>query len=316
MAIMFPSEFPEHLQSEPMYRGEFDTFKALCKLPDEYEVFYNRNVRQGETISATERPIDFIVTHPEKGLLGIEVKGGKVRINEHVEIEQYYEGRWNFKDPYKQNKDALRDLRDTVKGDGGHYYIHASTAVIFPNTTRDDFTQNRKYRSPDSAFCSDELSDLVLYIPKAFSKPRFEKSFKKAWKNGGFIDIRRRLLNMPQATRTYKPAKKEKWFGKSKKPIAKKESVPLENVSISSVQPQEEVTELLVEENEVIPKNWPRAPYLPPRPEPYPTTHHEQKLVSSITTKKRQHLTWYEVLIAAGTFIGAFGFFYFVFKRM
>ena len=203
-----------------------------------------------------------------------------------------------------------------MKRDGGSYYIHASTAVIFPNTTRDDFTQNRKYRSPDSAFCFDELSDLALYIPKAFSKPRFEKSFKKAWKNGGFIDIRRRLLNMPQAARDYKPVKKEKWFEKSKKPIVMKESVSLENVSMGSVQPQEEVTELLVEEEVVIPKNWPRAPYLPPRPEPYPTPHHEQKFVSSITTKKRQYLAWYEVLIAVGTLIGAFGFFYFIFKRI
>lgn len=60
--------------------GEALVYKALCRLNDEYTVFH---LYRGKWRSEGEG--DFIVIHPRKGILSIEVKSGSIA---------YRDGQW------------------------------------------------------------------------------------------------------------------------------------------------------------------------------------------------------------------------------
>lgn len=80
MAKMTPVSFPKELENDPRRNAEKKVFSALRdSLPDEFEVYYSRpwwgldpdgSEKHGEA--------DFIVGHPDKGVIFLEVKGGRV----------------------------------------------------------------------------------------------------------------------------------------------------------------------------------------------------------------------------------------------
>lgn len=73
MAVLYPPAFPHDLAQRPARAGEKVVYDALARaLDDDWSVFYDRRVK------GSNRPIDFIVLHPERGLVAIEVKGGMV----------------------------------------------------------------------------------------------------------------------------------------------------------------------------------------------------------------------------------------------
>ena len=193
MAQMFPKTLPPSILDDPKRKGEIDTFDALSKLSDEHIIFYDRCVRAGSSVSAYERPIDFIVLHEKAGMLAIEVKGGKVRVNDRGLIEHYYQKRWNPKDPMEQLKRAVHTLKDNAKADSANYFIPISLCVIFPNTPR----ANVGGKLPDGMLCEDDLELLPTQLPALFHRTREGPE----WAQSSFIDMRRRLQNMPQSNR-------------------------------------------------------------------------------------------------------------------
>jgi nuclease-like protein/UvrD-like helicase family protein/AAA domain-containing protein len=76
MAKMFPSPAPPELRNDPARDGERLVYEALeSGLSPQYKVFYS--VRWlSKTRYAQDGEADFIIAHPEKGVLVIEVKGG------------------------------------------------------------------------------------------------------------------------------------------------------------------------------------------------------------------------------------------------
>lgn len=74
MAIFYPSNVQDFHSSE----GEKLVWKSLHRLPDSYTVFYS--YRWLGTISQrrSEGEADFVVLHPSKGILSIEVKAGDI----------------------------------------------------------------------------------------------------------------------------------------------------------------------------------------------------------------------------------------------
>lgn len=115
-------------------------FAALrSQLSEEYSVFYSVEwlAHRGYERAASEGEIDFVIAHPEHGVLILEVKGGKVQ----HDAQQGYQivrddGRVSpLNDPFAQarrNRHALIDLLKTVPGFKGEspevYY-----SVAFPN---------------------------------------------------------------------------------------------------------------------------------------------------------------------------------------
>ncbi len=73
MALLTPSLFPHDLSLRANREAEARVFVALEQaLDDTWQVFYDRRVK------GARRPIDFIVVHPARKVLALEVKGGLV----------------------------------------------------------------------------------------------------------------------------------------------------------------------------------------------------------------------------------------------
>jgi hypothetical protein len=137
MAKMYPTELSPKTKS-PAEKMLYKLFRD--KLSDEYHVYHNirwqgiddkRRARDGET--------DFIIAHPEQGILLIEVKGGEIYRDEN--------GRWHSidgqgkdhkldKDPFEQVMESKHQLLDYLKRCHGWppRFVTFGHAVAFPDT--------------------------------------------------------------------------------------------------------------------------------------------------------------------------------------
>jgi len=91
-------------------------YVALKKLPDGYEVLHSypwlRPNRTLQNEPLREGEADFVVLHPRKGMLVIEVKGGN---SISLKERQWYRSNEPLKDPFVQARRSQYALLDTVK---------------------------------------------------------------------------------------------------------------------------------------------------------------------------------------------------------
>lgn len=140
MAIMFPSVLPDYIRRDPFREAEVYVYDELkTQLPDSYRCYYSRPwlgvTSRGEEI---EGEADFVIAHPEKGVLVVEVKGGGVRRLENSEqwvSTNRFKITNNIKDPVKQANDSkhalLRKLREHPAWSGA--WVTMRHGVIFPD---------------------------------------------------------------------------------------------------------------------------------------------------------------------------------------
>lgn len=136
MARMYPdvppSEF-EHTSEEPVYVALRD------QLGDDYAVLHSYPwLRPWRGDALLEGEADFVVVHPKRGLLVLEVKGGDtIRHDGRRWFRETMDGQKEFQDPFVQarrNMHALLDIirersgRRLSKEDMAHGY-----AVVFPH---------------------------------------------------------------------------------------------------------------------------------------------------------------------------------------
>lgn len=74
MAIFYPSHVTDFHGSE----GEKLVYEALHRLSNDYVVFYSLRWLGTITQRWSEEAADFVVFHPSKGVLSIEVKAGDI----------------------------------------------------------------------------------------------------------------------------------------------------------------------------------------------------------------------------------------------
>lgn len=133
MARMYPQ--PMHPDTRSHAERELYTGFQL-QLPDDFVVFHSVSwqvrdttdgVRDGET--------DFVVAHPDFGILIVEVKGGRIRYDGQA-------GRWFsndniIKDPFKQGREAKYSLLAKLKElpYWSNRWITVGYAVAFPDVT-------------------------------------------------------------------------------------------------------------------------------------------------------------------------------------
>ena len=120
--------------------SEKRVFKALEQgLPDDWVCIHSRRfvIPATATRSVKEGEIDFIVLHPSRGYICLEVKGGRVERDENnawYSTDRHGE-RHPIKDPGRQAQNACRSisnyLRDRIQGPPLHY----SWGVIFSDIT-------------------------------------------------------------------------------------------------------------------------------------------------------------------------------------
>ena len=78
MATIYPSPLPEHYRHEPEHRAEILFYDHLREsLGGEYRVFYDV-AWQSRTDHGLDGQADFVLAHPEQGLMVLEVKGGRL----------------------------------------------------------------------------------------------------------------------------------------------------------------------------------------------------------------------------------------------
>ena len=58
--------------------GEYQIYKALLKLPDDYIVFYSLHWSKKEKYRVSWGESDFTIFHPKRGILVIEAKSGEI----------------------------------------------------------------------------------------------------------------------------------------------------------------------------------------------------------------------------------------------
>jgi hypothetical protein len=136
MATMFPRTLDRDDVKSP---AELDVFHELeHQLPNDWLAFHSVSwlVRDpGE--GAKDGEIDFVLVHPDRAIVCLEVKGGKIACD-HGQWKRYKDGRWEkAKDPFTQALDHRHNLSrliDTVDGWRGRdlLLVHA---VAFPDTT-------------------------------------------------------------------------------------------------------------------------------------------------------------------------------------
>lgn len=132
MAKMIPNQISDESSS-----GEKKIFEKLKKLPDEYVVIHS--LKMLKHIQKVEGKIDFFIICP-KGILCIEVKGGRVERREGIWIFKDRYGNENTKveGPYEQVAknmySLIEDLKDRLKNSNINVSnIQFAYAVAFPD---------------------------------------------------------------------------------------------------------------------------------------------------------------------------------------
>lgn len=139
MAKIFPERLPLSIQEDSKRRAECLVYNALKNLPDAYVVYYSihwlflpdtRGIKEGEA--------DFIIAHPQKGIIVLEVKGGGIRFS--AEDGQWYSrdffgNEHEIKDPVQQGSSNFHQLLKQLQQLPGwpDTFLNIGNAVCFPD---------------------------------------------------------------------------------------------------------------------------------------------------------------------------------------
>ena len=146
MALMYPRTL---LRSEVKSDAEFNVFGHLRdQLDDEWECFHSASwmIKDPEK-GAKDGEIDFVIAHPDKGIICLEVKGGGIECR-HGEWSRIEMGKpVHISDPFTQALDHRYDLNRKIKKVSGwkRHNLLLVHAVAFP-----DITVHRLVLAPDA----------------------------------------------------------------------------------------------------------------------------------------------------------------------
>ncbi|MBR7179094.1 MAG: ATP-binding domain-containing protein [Oscillospiraceae bacterium] len=138
MAIMYP-EKPHECEA---YSCEEIMFDCLEKLPDTYYVFHSFKIVNVIDDTIRESETDFVIVHPEKGILCLEAKAGKIK----------YDNGWRYSNgtlmkhngPYRQAALSKWKLRDLIQFSDYSYLLERCKllhGVWFPTVSRSYFNR-------------------------------------------------------------------------------------------------------------------------------------------------------------------------------
>jgi hypothetical protein len=129
--------YPKPMRPDTPSHAERELYAAFQRqLSDEFVVFHSvswqaRNTRDGVKDGET----DFVVAHPDFGILLMEVKGGGIRYDGHTGL--WFSNDNQIKDPFQQIQDGKYSLLDKLKElpYWRDRWITVGGAVAFPDVT-------------------------------------------------------------------------------------------------------------------------------------------------------------------------------------
>jgi len=159
MPTMYPKPLPRSVASDPLRAAERKVYEALeASLGPDHAVFYSvawlsRNPRSG----AHDGEVDFVVAHAERGVLLLEVKGGRICRDQGT-------GRWTsidragfphtIHDPFQQARASKHALIEKLKDHPlfGRAWVPAGHGVVLPDCA-----------SPHGPLAPDALPEITVF---------------------------------------------------------------------------------------------------------------------------------------------------------
>lgn len=124
--------------------AELELYEAFEKLPDEFTVFHS--VKWFAKARGTVGEIDFLIAHPQRGVLVMEVKGGVIKLESGDWYSTDRNGRTSgIKDPCEQSERNRRALSDWLADD---FRTKRFKYALFPAVALPDSRVDRDIR-PD-----------------------------------------------------------------------------------------------------------------------------------------------------------------------
>lgn len=179
---MWPRLLPAYIRSDLLRSAEVAVYDQLqLALPEGWDVYYSRPWL-GLTPSGGERDgeCDFVVAHPDYGVLTVEVKGGGIFFDPKTDewlSQDRHKLRHRIKNPIDQARKAKHALLKKVQAIRGwpSGYIRFRHGVIFPDATEPpgDLGADR----PRHLFCCriELRSGLAAWIKQRLSDDNNEK---------------------------------------------------------------------------------------------------------------------------------------------
>ena len=140
MATMHPRPLPASVRDDPRRSAEVRTYEALDTLDDDFHVFYGVTWQSRNGGRARDGEADFLVAHPDLGLLVLEVKGGRIARGPEGWTSTDRTGTVHgIRDPGQQAQENHYLLLDKIREFPGwrHRPIRAGHGVVFPDCAVD-----------------------------------------------------------------------------------------------------------------------------------------------------------------------------------
>jgi len=144
MATIYPTPLPRHIEDDPMRAAERRVYEALRDgVGQEFSVFYGVAWLGTLGAGARDGEVDFVVAHPDLGVLLLEVKGGAIS-------RDGISGRWTsvdhagyphpIQDPFAQVRTSKHALLERFKEHPAirHLWIPMGHGVVLPDSARPD----------------------------------------------------------------------------------------------------------------------------------------------------------------------------------
>lgn len=175
MAKFYPERPPQSILDDPSRKAELRVFEALQGLPAKFRVFYSLHWQSFQSYpGANEGEADFIIAHPDMGVIILEVKGGGIRYDAERDLWfSHSQGGeiFNIKDPIQQGRrnhyELLRKFEQLPNWPGGKFNIWHT--VCFP----DIHLTPGQYLKPDlpreAVIDMDDLNNITASIQRIFS---------------------------------------------------------------------------------------------------------------------------------------------------
>ena len=128
------------LSRDEQLRGRQAVRNALQTVAGDIAIFYNPKLNAEAMTDLYDRPLDIVLFHRTKGLLGIAIKSGEVVEESNGLVSQYQPAKQYYKiiDPTKQAQKALLALLDECDPSFKDF-VPISVAVVFPDTHQSEF---------------------------------------------------------------------------------------------------------------------------------------------------------------------------------
>lgn len=176
MAKMYPNRLRSDILENPGRRAERNVFNALRLLPESYTIYYSTHwITDPTRTGMHEGEADFIITHPQMGILIMEVKGGTIHYDASMDrwytrpilggnpIELKYS-------PLDQASRSHRNLLDQLKKRMNDPLLRLNVGhiVCFPDTFVPTDQRIKSDLPREAMLDSEDITNIEKSIPRVF----------------------------------------------------------------------------------------------------------------------------------------------------